>query len=71
MSNTVQAAGEAMPIIDADVNRAKAIVLTVWLALQSPDLGGGCEGDIPAIGDTFYEAIQRLTRAEKNLGAYK
>lgn len=51
-----------------DVNRAKAVVLTVWMALQSPDLTGGCEGDISAIGDTLYEAYLKLQNAEKNLG---
>lgn len=54
-----------------DVNRAKAIVLTVWLALQSSELSGGCEGDIGAIGDTLYEAYQRLQRAEKGMGVHQ
>lgn len=53
-----------------DVNRAKAVVLTVWLALQSPDLSGGCEGDIGAIGDCLYEAYIKLQSAERNLGVH-
>lgn len=53
-----------------DVNRAKAVVLTVWLALQSPDLSGGCEGDIGAIGDCLYEAYLKLRNAERNLGVH-
>jgi hypothetical protein len=53
-----------------DVNRAKAVVLTVWLALQSPDLLGGCEGDVGAIADTLYEAVMKLSNAEKALGVH-
>ncbi|WP_230057771.1 hypothetical protein [Agrobacterium fabrum] len=53
-----------------EVNRAKAIALTVWMALQGPDLSGGCEGDLAALADTLYEAIMKLTQAEKNLGVH-
>lgn len=53
-----------------EVNRAKAIVLVVWMALQSPDLSGGCEGDLSALADTLYEAYMKLTQAEKNLGVH-
>ena len=53
-----------------EVNRAKAIVLVVWMALQSPDLSGGCEGDLSALADTLYEAFMKLTQAEKNLGVH-
>jgi hypothetical protein len=50
-----------------EVNRAKAIVLVVWMALQSSDLSGGCEGDLSALADTLYEAYMKLMQAEKNL----
>lgn len=53
-----------------EVNRAKAIVLVVWMALQSPDLRGGCEGDLTALADTLYEAFMKLGQAEKNLGVH-
>jgi hypothetical protein len=53
-----------------ELNRAKAIVLTVWLALEHPDIRGGCEGDVAALGDTLYEAYQRLGAAEKLMGVY-
>lgn len=73
MLNTVRAAAEGMPANSIpmpadDINRAKAIVLTVWLALQSAD--ATCD-DIGAIGDTLYEALDRLTRAEKQMGVYQ
>lgn len=55
------------PLPADDVNRAKAIVLTVWMALHSPDLCG-CEGDLGAMGDTLYEAYLKLSRAERNMG---
>lgn len=58
-------APEPMPA--DDVNRAKAIVLTVWMALQAPDLGAS-EGDLGAMGDTLYEAYLKLSRAERNMG---
>ncbi|MFJ1308571.1 hypothetical protein [Agrobacterium sp. P15N1-A] len=54
-----------------EVNRAKAIVLVVWMALQSPDLSGGCEGDLSALADTLYEAYMKLMQAEKNLGVHQ
>lgn len=54
-----------------DVNRAKAIVLTVWLALKSDDLADNTGGDADAVADTLYEAYQRLARAEKTMGYYK
>lgn len=84
MPNTIPDAGEAMPEQKPDmadreikathaadeVNRAKAIVLVVWMALQSPDLSGGCEGDLSALADTLYEAYMKLNQAEKNLGVH-
>ncbi len=53
-----------------DVNRAKAIVLTVWMALSSPDFDT-CKDDAGAVADTLYEAYQRLRKAEEVLGVYK
>jgi hypothetical protein len=53
-----------------DVNRAKAIVTTVWLALSSESFEGSAS-DVAAIGDTLFEAMERLSRAEKNMAVYK
>lgn len=54
-----------------DVNRAKSIVTTVWLGLQHPDVCHGNDGDVSALTDTLYNAIEHLARAERNMGVHK
>lgn len=55
---------DTLPPAD-DVNRAKATILTIWLALHHHDIAGYSVGDVEAFVDTIYEAYQRLSRAEK------
>lgn len=51
-----------------DVNRAKAIVKTAWLALMS---NAFCMEDVGDVADTIFEALKRLERAEENMGIHK
>lgn len=48
-----------------DVNRAKAIVFTVWLALSAPEFDAEADGSM--VADTLYEAFERLARAERTM----
>ncbi|MAY61557.1 MAG: hypothetical protein CML29_05040 [Rhizobiales bacterium] len=48
-----------------EVHLAKSIVLTVWMALKSPD---ACEADLKAIADVLYEAHERLLLAQIDMG---
>ena len=51
-----------------EVHLAKAIVLTVWMALKSPD---ACDADLEAIADVLYEAHERLLLAQIDMGVIK
>lgn len=50
------------------VNRAKAISTTVWFALGTSQAMD--EVDLSDLRDTLYEAIIKLSEAEKELGMY-
>ncbi len=50
--------------VQDDIDRATAIVKTVWLALMSSTFDGG---DASNVGDTLYEALQRLARASAEM----
>ena len=50
-----------------DIDRAKSIVLTVWMALHSPDFMEGGGSDAGSIADTLYEAFERIGRAKRNM----
>jgi hypothetical protein len=53
-----------------DVNRAKAIVTTVWLALNSRDFAGTGGDDAGSVADTLMEALTRLSNAERKMGVH-
>ncbi|TDH38565.1 hypothetical protein E2A64_05545 [Pseudohoeflea suaedae] len=51
-----------------EIHLAKSIVLTVWMALKSPD---ACDTDLEAIADVLYEAHERLLLAQIDMGVIK
>ncbi|TCQ28237.1 hypothetical protein [Rhizobium sp. PP-CC-3G-465] len=60
--------GEDTNPID-DIGRAKSIILTVWMALLSPDFTDNGGADAGDIADTLYEAFERIGRAKRNMEA--
>ncbi|OQP86032.1 hypothetical protein BTR14_13190 [Rhizobium rhizosphaerae] len=50
---------------DDHVQRAKSIVLTVWMALNGPDI---VESDTRDVSETLYEAYEHLRLALAKLG---
>jgi hypothetical protein len=74
MRTPIQSAGEAVPqrITNLEsrdeVSKAKATVLTVWLALSSPNY----DAIDTAVADTLYQAYIDLDKAESGLfGEYE
>lgn len=69
MKTPIQSASEAVPkrITDLEsrdeVSKAKAAVLTVWLALSSPNY----DATDTAVADTLYQAYIGLGKAETGL----
>lgn len=66
---TVPAAAKGIAISDPamDLGRAKAIVFTTLLALDSPEYDAESDGTF--ISDTLYEVFDLLCRAERGMGS--